>query len=147
MSAKQTQGSSPKDSGHAHFKQPPAAYGKAGMTRIVNATKNTLRGLRVGVRTEAAIQQEVAVLAIAVPVSLFIADGLWTWVALIASLLAVLAAEFLNSAIERLCDHLHPGRHEAIGVTKDFASAGVFFTLALAGLVWGAATMRALGIV
>lgn len=121
--------------------------GKGGITRIVSATKNSLRGLCVGMRTEAAIQQEMLLLGIALPVSYFIADGLWTWVALMVSLLVVLAAEFLNSAIEELCDHLHPGKHEAIGITKDYGSAGVFFALLIVGLVWGAALLRALGIV
>jgi diacylglycerol kinase (ATP) len=127
--------------------QPSGASGQSGVMRIVSATKNTMNGLCTGLRGEAAIRQEMAVLAIALPVSFFIADSLWVWVALIASLLLVLAVEFLNSSIEELCDHLHPDRHEAIGITKDYASAGVFFALALAGLVWGAATLRALGIV
>jgi diacylglycerol kinase (ATP) len=128
-------------------KQPSGMRGKGGITRIVSATKNSLRGLCVGMRTEAAIQQEMLLLGIALPVSYFIADGLWTWVALMVSLLVVLAAEFLNSAIEELCDHLHPGKHEAIGITKDYGSAGVFFALLIVGLVWGAALLRALGIV
>ena len=51
--------------------------------------------------------------------------------ALVASLLFVLSIEFLNTAIERLCNHIQPDRHEAIRITKDLASAGVFFALAL----------------
>ena len=77
--------------------------------------------------------------------SFFIARDLWTWVALIASLLLVLAIEFVNTAIERLCNHIQPDRHDAIRITKDLASAGVFFTLALAGLVWIAAIWARLG--
>ena len=56
--------------------------------------------------------------------------------ALVGSLLFVLSIEFLNTAIERLCDHLHPEKHEAIRITKDLASAGVFFSIALCALVW-----------
>ncbi len=44
--------------------------------------------------------------------------------ALVASLLFVLSIEFLNTAIERLCNHIQPDRHEAIRITKDLASAG-----------------------
>lgn len=146
MNAKQTSTPDPKDNTHAPLKQPYAVPGKGGIARIARATQNSLAGLLEGVRTEAAITQEVVILVIALPVSLFIADALWTWVALIASLLAVLAVEFLNTAIERLCNHVHPGRHDDIRVIKDFASAGVFFALLLAGLVWGAATLRAFGV-
>ena len=114
--------------------------------RIARAAKNTLNGLRQGVRSEAAIKLEAVIFVIALPLSFFIAGTLWVWVALIAALLLVLAMEFLNTAIERLCDHLHPGKHEAIRITKDYASAGVFFALVLAGLVWGAAALRAFGV-
>ncbi len=47
-------------------------------------------------------------------------------VALVASLLLMLSAEFLNTAVEKLCDHLHPDRHPSIGTVKDLASAGAF---------------------
>lgn len=131
---------------HEHLKQQSAVPGKGGLTRIAASFVNTLHGLREGILTEAAIKQECVVAAVALPLSFFIADGVWTWVALIASLLLVLAVEFLNTAIERLCNHLHPDLHEAIKATKDLASAGVFFALALAGLVWAVATLRALSI-
>ncbi len=96
-------------------------------------------GLKEGLSTESAIKQEAAIACLLVPLSFFIARDLWTWVALIASLLFVLSIEFLNTAIERLCNHIQPDRHEAIRITKDLASAGVFFSLALAALVWIAA--------
>ena len=124
-----------------HLKQRSAVPGKGGMSRIAESFANTLGGLREGILTEAAIKQEIAIAAVALPLSFFLADSVWIWVALIASLLLVLAVEFLNTAIERLCNHLHPGRHEAIRATKDLASAGVFFALLLAGLVWSAALL------
>jgi diacylglycerol kinase (ATP) len=52
------------------------------------------------------------------------------------SIVLLLAAEFLNTAIERLCNHVHPERHEAIKVTKDLASAGVFCVIAITAMVW-----------
>lgn len=118
---------------------PSAAFGRGGVTRIGAALVNTIRGLREGVATEAAIKQEVAMTVVAVPISLFVAQSVWIWVALIASLLLVLLVEFFNTAVERLCDHMHPDRHDAIRVVKDLASASVFFALALAALVWLAA--------
>ena len=61
--------------------------------------------------------------------------------ALIASLLLVLSIEFLNTAVERLCNHIQPEKHDAIRITKDLASAGVFFALLLVALVWIAAAV------
>ncbi|HSD92529.1 MAG TPA: diacylglycerol kinase [Methyloceanibacter sp.] len=116
-----------------------ALPGRGGLARIAAAFWNSLRGLREGLATESAIKQEVAIAVLALPLSFFIARDVWTWVALVASLLFVLSIEFLNTAIERLCNHIQPDRHEAIRITKDLASAGVFFSLLLAALVWGVA--------
>lgn len=121
---------------------PPARSalpGRGGLARVAAALWNSLRGLQEGLLTESAIKQEVAIACVLLPLSFFVAQDLWTWVALVGSLLFVLSIEFLNTAIERLCDHIEPEKHEAIRITKDLASAGVFFSLALAGLVWVAA--------
>jgi diacylglycerol kinase (ATP) len=120
--------------------RPQAALpGRGGLARIASAFWNSLGGLQEGLSTESAIKQEVAIACLLLPLSFFIARDVWTWVALVGSLLFVLSIEFLNTAIERLCNHIQPDRHEAIRITKDLASAGVFFSLALAGIVWIAA--------
>ena len=58
---------------------------------------------------------------------------------------ALLAVEFLNTAIERLCNHVQPELHAAIRVTKDLGSAAVFFAIALAALIWIAALVARFG--
>jgi len=100
--------------------------------------------LRHGARTERAVRQELVLLALGVPVALVLGASLWVKVALVASLLLMLAAEFLNTALEKLCDHLHPGRHPAIGTVKDLASAGAFLAQMIAALVWIAALIERL---
>jgi diacylglycerol kinase (ATP) len=122
-----------------------ALPGKGGLARIAAAFWNSLRGLQEGLHTESAIKQEVAIACLLLPLSLFVAADVWTWVALIASLLFVLSVEFMNTAIERLCNHIQPDKHEAIRITKDLASAAVFFSLILAALVWGAALWARFG--
>ncbi len=122
-----------------------ALPGRGGLARISSAFWNSLGGLQEGLSTESAIKQEAAIACLLLPFSFFIARDLWTWVALVGSLLFVLSIEFLNTAIERLCNHIQPDRHEAIRITKDLASAGVFFALALAALVWIAALMARFG--
>ena len=127
----------PRDGATSRPVQGQAALpGKGGLARIGRAFRNTLGGFREGLATEAAIKQEAALAVIALPVSIFIAENLWVWAALMGSIVLMLAAEFLNTAIERLCNHVHPERHEAIKVTKDLASAGVFCVIAIAAMVW-----------
>ena len=122
-----------------------AMPGRGGIARIWSAFWNTVGGLREGLTTEAAIKQEVAIAVIGLPLSFLIATNLWIWVALVGSLIILLAIEFLNTAIERLCDHIQPEKHDDIRIIKDLGSAAVFFAIVLSGLVWTAAILDRFG--
>ena len=106
------------------------------MQRIIAAYFNSLRALKRAWGSESAVRQELVLLAIGVPLAMFIAPGAWVRVALIGSLLLVLMIELLNTAIEKVCDRLHPGQDELIGFVKDLGSAAVLMSLLLAGCVW-----------
>jgi diacylglycerol kinase (ATP) len=134
-----------KSTEYKHTREQAAMPGRGGISRIWAAFWNTVGGLREGLSTEAAIKQEAAIALIAFPLSFFVAKDLWTWVALVGSLLFLLAVEFLNTAIERLCNHVQPELHAAIRVTKDLGSAAVFFAILLAALVWIAALLARFG--
>ena len=56
------------------------------------------------------------------------------WAVMALTIALVVTAELLNTAIEALCDHLHPQQHEAIKLTKDVA-AGAVLIASLAALV------------
>ncbi|MGI9379454.1 MAG: diacylglycerol kinase [Methyloligellaceae bacterium] len=124
-----------------------ALPGRGGLRRIWGATLNSIRGIRQGAQSEAAIRQELAIGGLGILLSFILAANIWQWLALVGSLLLVLAAEFLNTAIEHLCNHVTPQRHDDIRDIKDIASAGVFFMLVLAGLVWFCVLLSRLGIV
>jgi diacylglycerol kinase (ATP) len=113
--------------------------------RLVNATFYSLRGLRHAVTHEVAVRQEAIALALGVLLGLFIAPGPAWYVAMIGVILVLLAVELLNTAIERLSDHVTPERHVQIGIIKDAGSAAVFCLLLLAGLVWIAAIAVRIG--
>jgi diacylglycerol kinase (ATP) len=117
------------------------------VTRIFSATKNSLRGIVDGIKTEAAVREEAIAFVLAVPIGIFIAPSLAWYVAMIAALLVLLAIEFLNTAIEKLSDHVTPEQHRDIGRIKDFGSSAVFCALALSGLVWLAAIALRFGLV
>jgi len=104
--------------------------------RLYNATQNSLRGLADGFKTEPALRDEAILLAVAVPLALFVAPGVAWYVTMIGVLVMVLAVEFLNTAIEKLADHVTPEQNMDIRRIKDFGSAAVFCSLCLAGLMW-----------
>jgi diacylglycerol kinase (ATP) len=103
------------------------------------ASLNTIRGLVHAARSEAAVRQELAVLLLALPLGLYAAPNAAWYVAMIGALFVVLAVELLNTAIEKLADHVSPEWRRNIGLIKDFGSTAVFFALCSAGLVWIAA--------
>ncbi|MNT89990.1 Diacylglycerol kinase [compost metagenome] len=55
---------------------------------------------------------------------------------LVGTVVMVLAAELLNSAIEALADALSVERHPLLGRAKDLGSAAVMLLLIFAGAVW-----------
>ncbi|HEX4409862.1 MAG TPA: diacylglycerol kinase [Xanthobacteraceae bacterium] len=106
------------------------------MIRLVSATRNSIRGIIDGVRTEPAVRDEAVMLAASFPLGYLLAPNLVWFAVMIGVLLIVLAVEFLNTAIEKLADHVTPEQHNQIGRIKDFGSAAVFCGLCLLGLVW-----------
>ena len=76
---------------------------------------------------------------VALPASFFVATSIAWWLALIGSLMALIVVELLNTAIEKLSDHVTPEHSHAIKVVKDLGSAAVFVALVLAFAIWVAA--------
>ena len=57
------------------------------------------------------------------------------WAAVLICIALVTAAECVNTAIERLCDTLHPGQSEGIMHAKDAAAAGVFCLAVVSAII------------
>lgn len=49
------------------------------------------------------------------------------WALQILAIGLVLSIESLNTAVEKVCDFIHPEHHEKIGFIKDIASGAVTF--------------------
>jgi diacylglycerol kinase (ATP) len=100
------------------------------------ATVNSWRGLIAATRSEAAIREELVALALAIPLAFVVASEPWKRLALVGVVLLLLAVELLNTAIEKLSDHVTPARHPDIGRIKDIGSAAVGVALLIAGFAW-----------
>jgi diacylglycerol kinase (ATP) len=106
------------------------------MDRLLRATINSWNGLRFALRSEAAFRQELAVFLPAVPVAFLITADSWKRLALVGILMLVFVVELLNTAIEKLSDHVTPTIDPQIGRVKDMGSAAVGLTLLMAGAMW-----------
>ena len=59
----------------------------------------------------------------------------YEWLALVIVIGFVFILEIINTAIETLADHLHPGQHPEIGVVKDVAAGAVLVASVVAVIV------------
>ena len=117
------------------------------MLRFWRATVNSRNGLIFAIRSEQAVREELAALALALPMAWLIGSTTMRRVELIAVVVLVLVVELLNTAIEKLADRLTTEHDPQIGRVKDMGSAAVGVALVMAGLFWLFALAERLGAV
>ena len=108
-----------------------------GPGRILKATRWSLQGLAAAWMHESSFRLEVYLFAVLAPLALWLgADGVERAL-LVGSLLLVLAAELLNSAVEAVIGRYGDEHHELTGRAKDMGSAAVFVLMLNVLLCWG----------
>lgn len=107
-----------------------------GPKQIYKALIWSLKGLRAGWTFEASFRLEVYLFVIFAPLGLWLGRGAVEKSLLVGSLILVLSAELLNSAVEAVVDKVSPEFHELAGRAKDMGSAAVFLLMLNVGLCW-----------
>jgi len=97
---------------------------------------NSWQGLKAAATSEAAFREELIALGLSIPLALLITPLAWKRLALVGVVLLLMAVELLNTAIEKLSDHVTATHHPDIGRIKDMGSAAVGVALVIAGFTW-----------
>ena len=124
-----------------------AKTGATGITRIINAGKYSIKGLKTAFINEAAFRQD-CILSVILFASAFwiVRDAqeakVLYFIALISGPFLVLLAEIINSAIEAVVDRIGDEYHELSGRAKDMGSAAVFLSLTYTAVSWIAVILR-----
>ena len=105
--------------------------------RFVGAATYSWRGLRACFSHEEAFRFELFLGVVLLPLAFVVAESATDMCLLLGSMLVVLIAELLNSAIEAVVDLFTTEHHELAGRAKDLGSAAVLLSMALFLLVWG----------
>ena len=113
--------------------------GKTGITRLVNAFGYSLDGLKAAFRHEDAFRQLTILALILIPAAFIVHTTPLARALLVASSLATLIIELLNSAIEAAVDHTSLERHPLAKRAKDMGSAAQLLGLINLATVWGIA--------
>ena len=109
---------------------------KPGLARILGACRYSWAGLRAAWQHEAAFRQELACALILLPLALWLGETGLERAVLVASVLAVLVVELLNSGLEALVDLASPDFHPLAGRAKDLGSAAVSLAITNVLIVW-----------
>ena len=107
-----------------------------GPRQIWRAFQWSMKGLRAAWRHEASFRLEGYLFVIFFPLGLWLGQGPNEKAILSGSLVLVLSAELLNSAIEAIVDKASPEFHELAGRAKDMGSAAVLLLMCNVVLCW-----------
>ncbi|MEJ2649515.1 MAG: diacylglycerol kinase [Sedimentisphaerales bacterium] len=107
-----------------------------GIKRLIPATQNSLKGIKAVWRNEEAFRSECILLALAIPIALWLGETLIQQILLIVSVLFVIVIELLNSAIETTINRIGLERNELSGMAKDIGSAAVLVSLIIMAIIW-----------
>jgi diacylglycerol kinase (ATP) len=106
-------------------------------SRILMATKWSLKGLCAAWLHESSFRLEVYLLLVIAPLGWWLGETGVERALLIGSWVVVLGVELLNSSIEAVIERYGPEFHELAGRAKDMGSAAVFVFMLNVLLVWG----------
>jgi len=109
---------------------------RAGLRRLVNASRHSAAGFAAALRHEDAFRQELIAAAVLIPIAFLLDVGGVGKAMMIASVLLVLIVELLNSAIEAVVDRISLERHHLSRRAKDIGSAAVCLSLVNVAAVW-----------
>ena len=104
----------------------------------VKSLKYAFKGLWLLVSTEHSIMVQTAIAILIMIFGWWLDISATEWILQILAIGLVLVAESLNTAIEKICDFIHPDYNERIGFIKDISAGAVTFaaiTAIIIGLI------------
>ena len=108
----------------------------SGINRVFLAFKNSQRAFKWLAKNEAAFKQELFLLALSLIIISIWQIGIYEKVMLLISVLFVIFAEIVNTAIEATIDRVGLEIHPLSGLAKDLGSAAVLIALLISSFVW-----------
>lgn len=112
------------------------------MERLISAWRNSVRAFWRLLQSETAFQQEMVLLAVAIPLAWFLSTSWRGYALLVGAILILIMIEVLNTGIEAACDAFSHEFHTDIQLAKDCGSLAVLISVVLAAIVWGLALIE-----
>lgn len=112
------------------------------MERLIKAWRNSMRALRALASHETAVQQELMLLALSLPVGWFLSTSWRGYALLVGAILFLLVVEILNTGIEATCDAVSREFNLDIQLAKDCGSLAVLGSIIIVAMIWGLAVLE-----
>lgn len=110
---------------------------RTGIMRIIFTLKHSFNGLKWMLKNEAAFQQELVLFIPLTVLACYLDISAVQSLCLILSMMFVLFAEMVNTAIEAVVDRVGLEYHTLSGVAKNIGSAVVTLSMIMSAMVWG----------
>ncbi len=114
------------------------------MLRVVRAVQYSEKGIRIAWRDEAAFRQELVLMLVWAPLTLWLDLPRLETTVLLALMALVLVVELLNSGLEAVVDMTTPEFNALAAKAKDCGSAAVFASILTLCAAWWALAWPAL---
>nr|WP_321486079.1 diacylglycerol kinase family protein [uncultured Draconibacterium sp.] len=101
----------------------------------IKSFRYTFRGAFLLLKTEHSIMVQATICAVFVLIGFWIGLSRVEWIMQLFAIGLILTAESLNTAIEKLCDFVHPDYNEKIGFIKDISSGAMTFAVVASLLI------------
>ena len=107
-----------------------------GLDRIIHAFKYSFDGLVATVKSESAFRQDILLCVCALILQFFLDVPILSRIIMITSLLFILIAELVNTAIETIIDRIGPDKNALSKKAKDIGSAIVMLSIFGVVVLW-----------
>lgn len=103
--------------------------------RLIKSFSYAFNGLKSFFQTEQNGRIHLSISVVVLVAGWYFDLSKYEWALIALSMGMVFASELFNSAIEKLCDHVHPDQHPVIGKVKNMAAAAVLMVAIAAAFV------------
>ena len=108
---------------------------KSFLKKYINKFYYAWCGLIDGMLHDDSIRLQIIIAFAVIIVCMFLSLSAWEWVLILAMILLVCAMEWMNSALEELCDAMFPTYDKRAKKIKDYAATAVLLVSLLAAVV------------
>jgi diacylglycerol kinase len=108
-----------------------------GLKKFLRSFYHAFRGIAECFKSERNFKIHAATAVTAVLFSFFFKIAAYEWMFIITAIAAVMSAEIINTAVEKIADFIEPDKNEKIRIIKDM-TAGMVLIAAAGAFILGA---------